>query len=164
MSGKWLMNWLAFIRPKSLLRLKLKVGQTRIGVYKTNLVLNLSCLSKWLHDINPALTSNLLICVIWNLHPLDISWQPIQFSYNQNRVRFSVHRQRCKKLGLLDFFPLSVSMYSASIGLCFTSSSETSSAKVRLSAILAATLINGSVVILGKGLIFVNFPLCIHLC
>ena len=29
-----------------------------------DLALNLSCLLKRLHDINPALTSNLLICVI----------------------------------------------------------------------------------------------------
>ena len=40
------------------------VGQIRIEVYNIDLALNLSCLLKRLHDINPALTSNLLICVI----------------------------------------------------------------------------------------------------
>ena len=41
-----------------------RVGQIRIEVYKIDLALNLSCLLKRLHDINPALTSNLLTCVI----------------------------------------------------------------------------------------------------
>lgn len=60
-------------------RLNLRVGQIQIVVYKTALALNLSYLSKWFHYINPALTSNLLTCVIWNLHPLDVT-KPCSFN------------------------------------------------------------------------------------
>ena len=64
---------------RSYLRLNLRVGQTKIGVYKIDPALNLSCLLKWFHDINPALTSNLLTWVIWNLHPLDVT-NPCSFN------------------------------------------------------------------------------------
>ena len=90
--SKWIsMKWglIVNILPSNILWIGCRVkvycsgwflGRTNSDwVYKTDLVLNLSCLSKWLHDINPALTSNLLTCVIWNLHPLDAT-KPCSFN------------------------------------------------------------------------------------
>ena len=105
-------------------RLNLRVGQIRIGVYKTDLVLNLSYLSKWLHDINPALTSNLLTCVIWNLHPLDVT-KPCSFNRQviSDKVFPCIDSDRNSAIALMLFGLLSALALLVMI-LCWTACSN----------------------------------------